>query len=237
MLSEEASLATIVRRAFLDWVPIFLPAIPFAFIVGVAVNESAMPRWVGIVSSPIIWAGSAQFATVTLAGSVSWLTLVATGAVINTRHFMYSAAISPRFADQPRWFRWVGPYLLVDQVFAMLGEMPQLSGRTFRRYYLALGALFFIGWHVFLTVGLFAGAAVPSSWQLGAAPALMFAGFAVLGATRRPAAVAVVVAAVVCAATLQLPNRLGLLLGAFAGVLAGWLAEQRETLRGEGGES
>ncbi len=227
-LSENSSRATIIRRAWLDAFPIFLPAIPFAFIVGIAINESAMPRWVGIISSPVIWAGSAQFATITLAGSVSWFTLVLTGAIINTRHFMYSAAISPRFADQPRWFRWWAPYLLVDQVFAMMGRLPQLSGRSFRRYYLATGAFFFLGWHLFLTVGLVAGAAVPESWQLGAAPALMFAGLAVLGVTRRPAAVAVVVAAITCAATLGLPNRLGLLVGAFAGVFAAWLVERSE---------
>ncbi len=226
-LSEGSSLTDIIKRACLDAFPVYVPAIPFAIVVGIAINDSAMPRWVGILSTPVIWAGSAQFATISLAGSASWLTLVLTGAIINSRHIMYSAAISPRFADQPRWFRWFGPYLLVDQVFAMIDQAPELSGRVLRRYYLSIGAFFFVAWHLFVAVGLFAGTAVPDSWQLGAAPAIMFAGLAIFGATRKPAVVAVVVAAGVSALTLQLPNRLGLLVGAFAGVAAGWFAEQR----------
>ncbi len=193
--------------------------------MGVAISESAMPGWVGWLSSSIIWAGAAQFATVSLAGSVSWLTLVATAAIINSRHVMYSAATASRFADQPRWFRWVGPYLLIDQVFAMTAAVPDLSGRRFRRYYVAIGLFFWVGWHICVSLGMAAGSVVPESWRLGTAPAIMFAGFVVLGIRRWPGAVAAVVAATVCALTLGMPNRLGLLVGAIAGVAAGAMAD------------
>ncbi len=186
-----------------------------------------MPTAVGLASSVAIWAGSAQFAVLTLAGSASWLTIVATAIVINSRHVMYSAAMATRFRDQPRWFRWFGPYLLIDQVFALLTTADDLRGDAFRRYFLTIGAVFWVGWHIAVTVGFVFGSSVPDSWQLSVAAPIMFAGLVVMGLTRTPAAVAAVVAAIVCLGTLGLPNRLGLLVGATAGVIAGYLVESR----------
>lgn len=219
----------------LDSAPIFAPAIPFGFVVGVAVSDAAMPTGIAFASSFIIWAGSAQLAALTLAGSASWITLVATCAIINSRHVMYSAAMSPRFRDQPRWFRWLGPYLMIDQIFALANAADDLSGRAFRRYYLAVGWFFWVGWHLAVFAGMRLGSSVPDSWQLGVAPAVMFVGFVVMAATRRPAVIAAVVAAMTCFLTLGLPNRLGLLVGAVAGVAAGYAADRDEADRDETG--
>lgn len=217
----------------LDSAPIFAPAIPFGFVVGVAVTESAMPTSIAFASSFVIWAGSAQLAALTLAGTASWLTVVATCAIINSRHVMYSAAMSPRFRDQPRWFRWLGPYLMIDQIFALANAADDLVGHAFRRYYLTVGWFFWVGWHLAVAAGMVLGSSVPESWQLGVAPAVMFTGFVVLAATRRPAVIAAVVAALTCFLTLGLPNRLGLLVGAVAGVIAGYIADRDDPERGE----
>ena len=217
----------------LDSAPIFAPAIPFGFVVGVAVTEAAMPTGIAFASSFVIWAGSAQLAALTLAGSATWITLVATCAIINSRHVMYSAAMSPRFRDQPHWFRWLGPYLMIDQIFALANAADDLVGREFRRYYLTVGWFFWIGWHLAVLAGMRLGSSVPASWQLGVAPAVMFTGFVVMAATRRPAVIAAVVAAMTCFLTLGLPNRLGLLVGAIAGVLAGYIADSDEPGTGE----
>ncbi len=53
----------------------------------------------------------------------------------------------------------------------------------------------------------------------------MFIGLVVLGLTNRPGVIAAVVGAGVCFATMGLPNRVGLLFGAFCGVIAGFVAE------------
>jgi len=53
----------------------------------------------------------------------------------------------------------------------------------------------------------------------------MFAGLVVLGLTNRPGIVAAVVGAAACAATLEVPNNGGILIGAVSGVIAGYLAE------------
>ena len=138
-------------------------------------------------------------------------------------------SMSSRFRDQPRWFRWFGPYLMIDQIFALANAADDLAGRAFRRYYLTVGWFFWVGWHLAVAAGMALGSSVPASWQLGVAPAVMFTGFVVLAATRRPAVVAAAVAALTCFLTLGLPNRLGLLVGAVAGVIAGYIADRDDT--------
>jgi predicted branched-subunit amino acid permease len=192
----------------------------------VAITESAMPTPIGWSTNLVIFAGAAQLATVSLAATSTWLTLVATAAVINLRHVMYSAALAPRFADQPRWFRWVGPYLLIDQIFALASTQHDLGAAAWRRYYLSAGIFFLATWNVSVTLGLFVGSGIPESWRLEVAPAVMFAGLVVIGLASRPSVVAAVTGATVCFATLGLPNNGGILVGAVSGVVAGYLADR-----------
>ncbi len=204
-----------------------LPAIPFGFVLGLAMSESVMPIGVAFSSSLLLFAGAAQLALVTLVGSASvWAVAVAV-LVINLRHVMYSAAMAPVFKTQPLWFRIVGPAFLIDQIFALTSAKIDLSPDRFRRYYLTLAALFYSTWQVVTVLGIFFGALVPESWGLGVAPAYMFVGIVVLMLANRPAVVAALVASAVCFATLALPNRSGLLVGALAGIIAGYVADWR----------
>lgn len=215
------------REALREGFPLVLPALPFGFVLGLAMSESAMPIGVAYSSSLFLYAGAAQLALLSLVGGASaWAVAVAV-MVINLRHVMYSAALAPTFGHQPRWFRFIAPAFLVDQVFALTSQHTDFTPQRFRRYYLTLAAMFYLVWQVVSVLGIFFGALVPASWGLGFAPALMFAGIVVIMLADRPAVIAAVVAAVVCFATLGLPNRSGLLVGALAGILAGFLADSR----------
>ena len=210
------------RRAIADAIPLFLPAIPFGFVVGLAVTESArIPAGVGWASSSIIFAGASQLAVITIAGTASAWSAIAAGLVINSRHLMYSAALAPAFRDQPRWFRWLGPYVLIDQTFALAVLRIDAPPAEFRRYFLTAGVFFWAMWQVVVGLGLIVGPAVPEDWQLGFAVPVMFAGLLVVMVTRRPALVAALVGGSVGLATVGLPNRFGIVVGALAGVVAG----------------
>ena len=134
--------------------------------------------------------------------------------------------MAPRFADQPTWFRWVAPTLLIDQVFALMVARPELRGYEFRKTYLVTGLAFFSVWNVAVLTGIFAGGAIPESWRLDVAPGIMFLGIVVLGLASRASVAAAITGASVCALTLELPNNLGLLVGAAAGVLVGFLVDR-----------
>src|SRR6056297_3753170 len=163
---DRSTALTAIRAA----IPLFVPAIPFGLVLGVAITDSAMPTAVAWSTNLAIFAGAAQLATVSLAATATWLTLVATAAVINLRHVMYSAAMAPRFSDQPRWFRWVGPFFLIDQLFALGVARPELTAEAWRRYYLTAGVFFFTAWNVLVTAGMLLGSAIPAEWRLDVAP-------------------------------------------------------------------
>jgi predicted branched-subunit amino acid permease len=212
---------------------LFIPAVPFGLVLGVAITNSAMPTAVAWSTNITVFAGAAQLATVSLAATATWLTLVATAAVINLRHVMYSAALSPRFNDQPRWFRWVGPFFLIDQLFALVSVRPSMPGPEWRRFYLTAGIFYFLSWITVVTVGLLVGSSIPTEWRLDVAPAIMFAGLVVLSSTNRPGIVAAVVGATVCLLALGVPNNGGILIGAISGVIAGYLADVATSRRAD----
>jgi predicted branched-subunit amino acid permease len=146
---------------------------------------------------------------------------------------MYSAALSPRFNDQPRWFRWIGPFFLIDQLFALTGSRVSMPAPAWRRFYLSAGVFYFLAWTTAVTIGLVVGSSIPTEWRLGVAPAIMFAGLVAIGLINRPGIVAAVVGAGVCLLALDAPNNGGILIGAVSGVVAGYVADVAESRRAE----
>jgi predicted branched-subunit amino acid permease len=218
------------RRGSRHTLPVLVPVVPFALVLGLTIAESPVPDLVGWLGSSLIFGGAAQLTVVTLAGSGAALgAVVAAGLVVNARHFMYSAALSPAFKEQPGWFRRVAPYLLIDQVFALTTFQMDESPESFRHYYLGAGITFWTTWQLTVAVGLVVGPVVPETWSLGFAVPLLFVGLLV-GALRSshigPASVAAAVAGAVTWASASLPNRAGLLVGTGAGIVAGLLAEE-----------
>ena len=138
---------------------------------------------------------------------------------------MYSAALAPAFQQQPRWVRWLGSFVLIDQIFALAVMHADRPPAEFRRYYLTAGFFFYLNWQWATALGMLVGPVVPSSWQLEYAPPIMFVGLVLIGIRRVPQAVAALVGGMVGLVAAGLPDRLGILVGALAGVAAGTLAE------------
>jgi len=215
------------RRGVIDALPLFVPAIPFGLVIGLAITNTGMSPFVGWSGSWLIFGGAAQLTLITLlGGGVAVAAAVGTALVVNARHLMYSAALAPTFQRQPRWFRWFGPYLLVDQLFALATIRLEDEPDSFRAYYLAAGALFWILWSVVVAVGLLLGPVVPEEWNLEFAIPILFIGLLVLGIEHWPELVAALVGAGVTYLAARLPSRTGLLVGAFVGMIVGFVAER-----------
>jgi len=216
------------RQGVIDALPLFVPAMPFGLVIGLAITESGMNPFVGWSGSWLIFGGAAQLTLVTLLGTgVAVAAAVGTALVVNARHLMYSAALAPTFQSQPRWFRWLGPYLLIDQLFALTTvRPPDEDPDGFRTYYLAAGATFWVLWLVVVALGLLLGPVVPEEWNLEFAIPILFIGLLVLGIDRWPEMVAALAGAGVTYVAAGLPNRTGLLVGAFVGMIAGFAAER-----------
>lgn len=211
-----------------DAIPVFIPAIPFGIVIGITIAETDVPNVAGFLTGSLIFGGAAQLAAITLlAAGATGAAALAAALVVNARHVMYSAALVPRFRTQPRWFRWFGPYVLIDQVFAMVSVRYDDDDLAWRSYYLGAGLFFWTVWQATMAVGLLAGPAIPDGVQLEFAVPAMFIGLLVPGLTRRPAVVAAVAGAVTTAVLWSVPNRGGMLVGALVGAVAGYVAEGR----------
>ncbi|MGH8950138.1 MAG: AzlC family ABC transporter permease [Acidimicrobiia bacterium] len=218
---------SVARQGVIDALPLVVPAIPFGLVIGLAITTSGMNAFVGWSSSWLIFGGAAQLTVITLLGSgVAVAAAVSTALVVNARHLMYSAALAPTFQSQPRWFRWLGPYVLIDQVFALTSVRPGEEPARFRTYYLAAGATFWTIWQAVVALGLLIGPVVPEEWNLEFAIPILFIGLLVIGIDHWPKVVAAAVGAGVTYLAANLPNRTGLLVGAAVGILAGTIAER-----------
>ncbi len=218
--------AIVDRQALADLLPVAVPAVPFGFVIGLAITESAMPQWVGWLTAPLVFAGAAQLAMITLAGSASVWAIITAVLVINTRHLMYSAAMAPSFREQPKWMRWFAPFLMVDQVFALAALQTHRTPVDFRRYYLTVAVALWLVWNTVVPLGMLIGPVVPESWRLDYAPPIMFAGLTMFAVKKFPAGVAAIVGGLVSLMAVGLRDRLGIVVGAVAGVIAGAIAEQ-----------
>lgn len=219
------------RIALRDVLPLVIPAIPFGFVLGLAITESEMPLWAAWLTSPLIFAGAAQLTMVTIAGSASLWAIISAVLVINSRNVMYSAALAAPFRQQPAWLRWLAPFVLVDQVFALAVIRSDEPPASFRRYYFTIGIVFFAVWNLVVPLGMVVGPVIPESWQLDFAPVVMFVGLTLFAVKRVPAGVAALVGGLVSLAAAGLSDRLGILVGAITGVLAGAIVDQWLTTR------
>ena len=216
-----------VRRGVTDALPLFVPAVPFALVIGLAIVEADINLFSGWSGSWLIFGGAAQLTLVSLLGSgAAVLAAITAALVVNARHLMYSAAMAPVFQKQPSWFRWVGPYVLIDQMFALTVIEADSDPDFFRTYYLAAGATFWTLWQITTALGIAIGPVVPEEWNLGFAVPLLFIGLLVLGVDKSSKLVAALSGAGVTYLFANLPNRTSLLVGALAGIVIGTVIER-----------
>lgn len=209
--------------------PLLVGVVPFGLIFGVTAAASSVGGALGYLTSIIIFGGAAQFVTVELFDQGAAVAVViATALVVNSRHFMYSAALAPTFQQFPKRSRYTLPYLLTDQAFAVsIARYPDLPDATAKRlFYFGAGISLWITWQATTAAGVLLGAQIPEAWSLDFAIPLVFLALLMPTITSRPALIAAVVGGAVAVAAFSVPYGLGLIIGALAGVAAGVLAER-----------
>jgi len=203
-----------------------VPALPIGVLLGFAIRESAVvSNLAGWSSSWLVFAGAAQFAAIELLDQGAGVfAVVAAVFMINARHLMYSAALSGRYRSAPTWFKVVGSYFLIDQVFALNGDHIS-SGRDDRHishrmaYYLGSALPMASVWLVGVASGIGLGQFIPASWEIEFAIPLMFLGLLILSTSNLPGVVAAVIGASVAVVGRDWPSGSGLLTGAVLGVV------------------
>ena len=216
------------RRGVRDVAPVLVGQVPFALIAGATAVQVGLSPWTALGMSVVVFAGASQLAAIDLIGEGAPMAVVVlTAAVINLRMVMYSASLAPHFRAFRRRTKAVCSYLLTDPAYALSVAAYRDADVDRLWYYLGAALPLWMLWVVFTLVGAFAGAAIPPSWGLEFAVPLVFLGLLAPTLRDRPSAVAGGVGGTVAVVGAGLPLNLGLVVGAFSGVLAGAAWEAR----------
>lgn len=210
------------RAAARDVVPVLAGVMPFAFFIGVQIDATPTSHSGALAGSLLLYAGSAHVGVLTLmaqgAGVTSMLLAVL---LINSRFMVYSAALSPHFAAQPRWFRFLAPHFVIDQTYALTARRHDLQDRTkFRRYWLTIGSVIGLGWATAMAVGVIVGPAIPRTTAVASVAGWVLLGLLIPMLRGRVELIAAGTAVVVALSVgMSAPTRV--LLGIVAGTAVG----------------
>jgi predicted branched-subunit amino acid permease len=186
--------------------------------------------------SLFVFAGSAQFIAVSLIGeSASALVVIATIALVNLRHALYSASLAPSLAKLGRPWKLALGWLLTDEAFAMASRRYRSGELENAHWYtLGTGLTLWAAWQISTAVGIALGASLPQGLSLGFALPLTFLALVVPSLVDRPTLAAALAAGLLGLALFNLPFRLGLVAATIAGVGLGLALESTTRPRDEG---
>jgi 4-azaleucine resistance transporter AzlC len=210
--------------------PLLVGVFPFGLIYGALALSAGFTPMAAQAMSSILFAGSSQFlAAQMVATQTPALVVVLAVAVVNLRHALYSASIAPYLRPLNSAWKSLLAYLLTDEAYAAVITRYSQDGPTPHSHWFFLGAglSLWTTWQVSTAIGIGLGTVIPSSWPLDFALPLTFIAMLVPSIKDRPALAAAIVAGLVGIITYPLPYKLGILLAAAAGILAGLLMEDR----------
>jgi 4-azaleucine resistance transporter AzlC len=211
-------------------IPMMIGAAPFGIIFGVIGIDNGLSPFGVMGLSLFVFAGSAQFVAAGLVGQgVGILFIILTTFILNLRHALYAASLAPYMRHLSQ--KWLLPlaFWLTDETYAVvIQRYPQEDNSLYKHWYHFGSSLaMYINWQLCTLVGIIAGTQLQGLSELGLdfAMVVTFLGIVVPMLVSRPMLLCAVVAGVVSVLTFEMPNKIGLMLAAVAGIVAGVIAE------------
>jgi len=217
-------------RAMVPWLA---GLVPFGLVIGVSAAHADVPVLAGWLTGPLIYAGSAQLATIGMLGAgAAPMAAVAVTLVMNVRLIFYSTTMARYWRGTPWWWRLMAGYLMVDPSVAVGLEGYRRLGRVRgHAHYLGGAVLLWVCWLIAIGVGAVAGAGLPAWLHLEFVIPLYLVGQAISKAADPALRRAIFVAAGVALLALTAPLQLGIAVAIAAGVAAGLTARPAGPIR------
>lgn len=200
----------------------------WGLITGVAMGNSGLPLPLMVLMSLLVFAGSAQLATLPLltSGAPIWV-VWATALCVNLRFVIFSAQWRPYFMAYPRAQRlWLG-YFTADLNYVMfMRRFPQPQPAPEQLPYFWGGvAMNWTAWQLPSLVGILAADRIPVAWGIGFAGTLALLGIAASLLHGRATLVAGAVAGCAAVAAYALPLKLNIVVAIAAAVAVALLID------------
>ncbi len=212
-------------------IPILLGVVPFGLIFGALALSASIPLLETQALSLFVFAGSAQFITAVLVaeGTPAFI-IVLTILVVNLRHALYSASISPYTQHLPRRWKAILAWLLTDEAFVVASVRYRDKNSAHTHWFtFGTGLTLWAAWQVSTAAGIALGQVIPENSLLDFALPLTFIALLVPLLIDRPTWVAAAVSGFSAVLLSGLPYKLWVLVAALLGVAAGMVAELRLT--------
>lgn len=156
-----------VRSAWLQAMPIVIGYLPIGFAFGILSSKAGISSVNTIAMSLLVFAGSSQLIAVSLfaAGAAPW-SIVVTTFIVNLRHLLMSASLSPHLH---RWRRALIPffaYEITDETFAV-HSVRFGQGKIHPAEAILINVIAQISWVCGTLLGIFAGDLIQDVQPLG----------------------------------------------------------------------
>ena len=215
-------------RGIRDEAPILLGVIPFGMIYGMLALNAGLSNIEAQAMSSIVFAGSAQFMAAKLIAESTPLAIVAvSGFVINLRHALYSATLTPYLKGLSLRWKVLLSYLLTDEAFAAsVIHFQKNPENPLKQWHLfGSGILLWSSWQISTAMGIFVGAQIPPEWGLDFALPITFIALVVPGLKDKHGILVAVASSALALLFFGVPFKLGMLIASFAGIAVGVWSE------------
>jgi len=217
------------RAAWLQGLRVVAPALVALFawglVTGVAMVKSGLTQWQALGMSVLMFAGSAQLASLPLiaAGAPVWVVLLTT-AVVNLRFVIFTAGLYPYFRHLPIGRRMLLGYVTGDVSFALAVSrwssepQPGHGSRERTWFYLGICSGTWAVWQASSVAGIFLGGGIPAGWGLDFVAILALLALVLPMIAGAPTIAGALVAGVVAVLAAGAPLKLGLVVAVLAGI-------------------
>jgi len=210
--------------------PLLLGILPFGMIYGFMALQAGLPPMMAQGMSSIVFAGASQLMiTQLIANGTPTLIIILTAFVVNLRHALYSASMAPHFKNlSPLWKLLLG-YLLTDEAYGVgITRYFQPSDEPFKHWFVfGAGFTLWAGWQISSACGIFLGAQISPTWSLDFAIPLVFIALLVPMLKDRAGLVAAAAGGVISVLAFGLPYKLGIIVAAIIGIMAGLWSKRK----------
>jgi len=216
------------RRGAREMTGIALGIGAWGLVSGVAMVKSGLGIPLSVLMSLLVFAGSAQLASLPLIASGAPIWVVwATAACVNLRFVIFSAGWRPYFGHLPRAQRVALSYFSADLNYVcFMRRFPEpRPSPEHLAYFWGCVAVNWTAWQVLSMLGIALADVIPTQWGLGFAGTLALLGLTGTLLNDRGTWVAAAVAACAAVAAYSLPLKLNIVVAIAAAVAIGILMD------------
>jgi 4-azaleucine resistance transporter AzlC len=218
------------KEVFKDCLPISTGIIPFGLTCGILGSTAGFSTFEITFMSMIVFAGASQFVAIAMisSGITSWSAIVLTTFMVNLRHLLMGASLSPYLLKLSRPLQYILAFGIVDESYALTVSRIERKGYS-SNYQLGVLVFLYVIWNVSTFLGAFFYRSIPNPLEWGIDFALP-ATFLVLLIPRLVDRTALIVCLVSAACAIwgsvYLPGKWYIILAAVAATIVGGILER-----------